>query len=368
MLASVAPATAAAESRSRAPTAATTASPGPAQSVIDSPSPYAVEFADASRGWLGVVDGILGTTDAGASWRRQLTSERITSLWSVDATHAWALAADNAIYRTQDGEHWTAMPRTDPVISEIDFVTPLVGWAIGRPASTSPIGPPMQLFGSLLATTDGGAVWRPVTSLGLWSVCFTSERAGFGASGKRIFRTADAGRTWTLIADLAINDSGPWYPTLVCADARNARVQVEEPYAALSHVPYLLFATTDAGATWRLESREGYTLGTTTPAAPLGLGSYPSLLGALPDGNTWVLTCSPPSDVQDLLILDPSGAVLRKEKAPFVSCARGASLVDQDHGWAIDTDYVLVGNDLRSTGRLRRTTDGGRTWTVVYPR
>jgi hypothetical protein len=325
-------------------------------------------FADASRGWLGVEDGLLGTIDAGASWHRQLTSERITSLWSVDATHAWALAADDTVYRTQDGVRWTAMPRTDPAISDVDFVTPLIGWAIGWQTTTPPVGTPVQLLGTLLATTDGGAVWRPVTSPGLWSVCFTSERAGLGASGERIFRTADAGRTWTLIADLAINDRGPWYPTLVCADGQRARVQITEPYAALSHVPYLLFATTDSGATWQLESREGYTLGSTTPAAPLGLGSYPSLIGVLPDGNTWILTCSPPADAQDLLVVNPAGVVLTKEKAPFVACARGASFVDEAHGWAIDTDYALVGNDLRSTGRLRRTIDGGRSWTVVYPR
>ena len=323
-----------------------------------------MQFADRSRGWLGVEDGLLGTTDAGASWQRQLTSKRVNRLWSVDAAHAWALAADDTMYRTQDGEHWTAMPRTDPAIREIDFVTSLVGWAMGAPAIGAPVGGPFQLGATLFATTDGGEVWREVTPFGLWSVCFTSERAGLGAGGKGIFRTTDAGRTWTPIAELAITDNGPWYPTLTCADAQHARVQVTEPYAALSHVPYLLFATTDAGATWRLEAIEG----STTPAAPLGLGSYPSLLGVLPDGNTWILTCSPPVDAQELVVLDAKGAVLRKENAPFVACARGATFVDEEHGWAIDTDYALVGNDVRSTGRLRRTTDGGRNWTVAYPR
>lgn len=352
------------------PTASATARPTPASPsppAAAAAPPSAVDFADHTRGWLGVEDGILGTTDAGASWQRQLTSGRIARIWSIDATHAWALAADGTVYRTQDGERWTAMPRTDPAISDIDFVTPLTGWAIGRPAPTSPVGAPVQLLGTLLATTDGGAAWRPVTSPGLWSVCFTSERAGLGASGKRIFRTADAGRTWTPIADLAIDDRGPWYPTLVCADGQRARVQITEPYAAMSHGPYLLFATTDAGATWRLESREGYTLGIASPAPPIGLGSMPSLLGALPDGNTWILTCSPPLDAQDLLVVNPAGDVLTTGKAPFVACARGASFVDEGHGWAIDTEYVLTGSDVRSTGRLRRTTDGGRNWTVVYP-
>ena len=39
----------------------------------------------------------------------------------------------------------------------------------------------------------------------MWSVCFTSSLNGFGAEGKEIFRTTDAGRTWNAIATLAIS-------------------------------------------------------------------------------------------------------------------------------------------------------------------
>ena len=370
--ASTAPATTA---PSQAPTATPTATASNAVSSLptldpsaDGPEPSAVRFADAAHGWLGVADGLLTTIDGGSTWRRSLTSERIMRIWSVDGDHAWALAADNTVYRTQDAVHWSAMPPTDPRIVDIDFVTPLIGWAIASPAAAPPFGRSLQLVGTLLATTDGGAVWRPVTSLNLWSVCFSDERSGLGGSGKTIYRTSDAGRSWTKLADLTITDQGPWYPQLGCAGARDARVQVTEPYAALSHVPYLVFSTTDAGASWKLDYREGYTLGASTPVGTAGLGSYPSLMGTLPGLRTWIVTCSPPADAQTFLILDPSGKTLATRPVPFVSCARAASFVDDDHGWVIATHYQLIGFDVRSTGILVRTVDGARTWMLSYPR
>lgn len=328
-----------------------------------------MRFADGVRGWLGVADGVLRTVDGGNTWAHSLTSGRITGIWSVDTEHAWALAADTTIYRTQDGARWSAMPPTTPRITDLDFISPLVGWAIAAPPVPLPGGGtgPAET-GTLLATTDGGAVWRPITSTALYSVCFSGPDRGLGAFGKTIYTTSDGGRTWNPRAILPINDQGPWYPQLVCADENDARVQVTEPYAALSHAPYIVFSTRDTGATWKQEFVEGYTLGTVVGLPAAGLGSYPSLFGILPDRTTWVVTCSPPSDSQRFLILAPDGQVVADRSVPFVACARDASFVDADHGWAIATTYSLQGTDLKSTGIVVRTTDGARSWSVVYPR
>ena len=331
--------------------------------------PSAVRFADRTHGWIGVSDGILGTSDGGATWQRQLRSERIARIWSVDATHAWALAADNAIYRTQDGERWSGMPPTTPPIINIDFISPLVGWAIAaRPTALPGGGTGPATTATLLATTDGGAVWRPTTSTPLYSVCFSSERTGLGAFGKTIYATADSGRTWVARATLRIGDAGPWFPQLICADEANARVQVTEPYAALSHAPYIVFSTTDAGATWKQEFVEGYTLGSVVGLPAAGLGTYPSLFGVLGDHSTWVVTCSPPADAQTFLILARDGTVVADRRVPFVACARDASFVDADRGWAIATSYALSGTALNATGIVVQTTDGARSWSIVYPR
>src|SRR5260370_3103082 len=102
-------------SPSPVPTETPTASPAPTPSPTATPTgaaPTAVRFADPLRGWLGTDDGILGTTNADATWDRQLTSGSITKLWSYDATHAWALAGLSDLYRTVDGTHWLPAVRT----------------------------------------------------------------------------------------------------------------------------------------------------------------------------------------------------------------------------------------------------------------
>lgn len=331
------------------------------------PQPSSVSFADATHGWVGVEDGILGTDNGGATWSRQLTAGRITKIWLYDATRAWALSADNTVYRTRDGGHWTAIPPTNPPIAEIDPFSPDLVWAIGVTPSSGPF--PAQQIGNVLLSDDGGLIWRPVGIHTMWSVCFYSRVDGFGAEGKQIFRTTDAGRSWTPIALLAINDDGPyWYPTLTCPrSGTDFRVQVTEPNAALGHAPYLVYRTNDASRSWLLEFREGYALGTTTPPNTPGLGSTPSLIGVLPGGRTWFLTCTPAADSQEFRVVDATGALVTKEPAPFVACAHGASFADDQHGWAIATAYQLDGARLLTQGIVMRTTDGARTWSRVYP-
>lgn len=348
------------------PPAVATATASPSRGSLPAgPQASSVGFADPAHGWIGVEDGILGTTDGGTSWDRQLTAGRVTHLWSFDPTHAWALAADNSLYRTTDGSHWFGVLGFGAAFTEMHFVTPLAGWATTLTFSSP--APPRTSEGAVYRTTDGGQTWHAVNTRSISSVCFSSESAGLGAEGKQIFRTMDAGRTWTLLAELEITDAGPWYPGLVCADPTNARVQITEPGVALGNAPYLVFRSNDRGMTWALEYRQGYTLGTTTPPNTPDLGSYPSLFGTLAGSRTWIITCTPAANAQDFLIIDASGAVLTKQSAPFVSCAHDASFVDEQHGWVAATDYQLNGTTVASRGVVLRTTDGARTWSRVYP-
>jgi photosystem II stability/assembly factor-like uncharacterized protein len=329
------------------------------------PQASSVSFADPTHGWLGVEDGIFGTTDGGASWDRELSAGRVTHLWSFDTTHAWAVVADNSLYRTADGSHWFGVLGFGAAFTEMHFVTPLTGWATALTFSSP--APPRTSEGTVYRTTDGGETWHAVNTRSISSVCFSTESAGLGAEGKQIFRTVDAGRTWTLLGDIEIKDTGPWYPSLVCADPANARVQITEPGVALGNAPYLVFRSIDGGKTWTLEYRQGYTLGTTTPPNTPDLGSYPSLFGTVRASRTWIVTCTPAADAQDVLLVDASGAVLTKQRAPFVSCARDASFVDEQNGWAVAVQYQLNGATVAAQGVVLRTTDGARTWSRVYP-
>ena len=342
------------------PTDATTQSPIPTPSPTATPAgaaPTAVRFADPLRGWLGTDDGILGTTNGGATWDRQLTSGSITRLWSYDATHAWALAGLSDLYRTTDGAHWLpTVPSVFPLIADLDVLSPDLLWAIGVLRTPGGLSP-SQTVGNVMRSTDGGASWQVVGTHTMWSVCFDTPTDGIGAEGKQIFRTADAGRTWFPIATLAINDDGPyWYPYLGCPNGTNDRVQVTEPNAAAGHAPYLVYRTNDAGRTWTLEFREAYTLGTTTPPNTPKLGTFPSMFGALAGGRTWFVTCSPGADELEFLLLGAAGESLARGPVPIRDCARSAQLIDEAHIVAISG----------GTASVLATDNGGGTWHAIY--
>jgi photosystem II stability/assembly factor-like uncharacterized protein len=335
-----------------APSTAPTATPS-----LGREHPTAVAFADRTHGWLGTASGIFATTDGGRTWARQLSDAPVHRLWALDAGHAWALAgADYQIVRTTDGQAWHAVPATIPPIVDLQFATPTAGWAIAMPRVTSGARP--QPSATLLGSTDGGLIWRPITDRSISSVCFVNETDGWGADGKRVFKTNDGGHTWSQLVDLAIGDQGPWYPTIRCAGPANARVQITEPYAALSHAPYLVFRTSDAGRTWLLEYREGYTLGSTTPQDTPELGSYPSLFGTFADGRTWFVSCTPPVEKQSYLVARPTGEIDVRGTIPSSTCVADARFVDALHGWVLAVEYAAAG----PRTLLLSTADGGQTW------
>jgi len=356
-----------APSASPVPSASTTPQPttaasaaSPTSSASPTPrgaAPTAVRFVDPLHGWLGTQDGIFATKDGGAIWDRQLTGGSITKIWSYDATHAWALAADSALYRTQDGLHWLPIePRPNPPITQIDPFTPDLVWAIGVAPTTAP--QPAQASGNVMRSIDGGATWQVVGTHTMWSVCFETTTEGAGAEGKQLFRTSDAGRTWTPTVQLPINDDGPyWYPTLTCPNGTNFRVQVTEPNAAAGHAPYLVFRTNTGGSSWLLEFREGYTLGTTTPPNTPQLGTFPSIMASfLAGGRTWFITCSPGATSLEFVLVGPIGETLARGPVPVADCAMDGQVIDTTHV------VVVVG----STSSVIATDDGGTTWRTIY--
>ncbi len=335
-------------------------SPSPTLSPSSTPTgatPTAVRFSDPLHGWVGTQDGIFGTKDGGTTWDRQLTGGSITTIWSYDTTHAWALASDNALYRTQDGLHWTPIePQPYPPIAELDAFTADLLWAIGVVPATGP--QPAQVFGNVMRSVDGGATWQVVGTHTMWSVCFETPTEGLGAEGKQLFRTSDAGRTWTPTVQLPINDDGPyWYPTLTCPNGTNFRVQVTEPNSAAGHAPYLVFRTNTGGSSWLLEFREGYTLGTTTPPNTPQLGTFPSIMASnLAGGRTWFITCSPGANALEFLLLGPTGNTLARGPVPIADCALDGQVIDLTH-------VVVVAG---STGAVIATNDAGATWRTIY--
>ncbi|MEA2492998.1 MAG: hypothetical protein QOJ29_909, partial [Thermoleophilaceae bacterium] len=132
-----------------------------------------VFFRDASHGWAvassgrddaGVAFDVFRTTTGGSSWTRSklVTSPAASApsaLDFVDASHGWLLVAVESssnfsvaeLYRTTDGgATWERLEA--PSGGTVRFVTPTLGYISGGPAGDK-----------LFVTRDGGTSWQAVT-------------------------------------------------------------------------------------------------------------------------------------------------------------------------------------------------------------
>jgi len=127
--------------------------------------------------------------------------------------------------------------------------------------------------GTIVATTDGGATWRPQSAGTDWAlsgVTFVDARHGWLPEGESIYATTDGGVTWTK------HDAG--MPVTAVSFVDDLHGYAVGPGGAMA-------TTVDGGATWQV-------CGTTTPAAglptpPFGhVGVSPLIVGlAFPDAT-----------------------------------------------------------------------------------
>jgi photosystem II stability/assembly factor-like uncharacterized protein len=171
-----------------------------------------VEFVDASHGWAVGWDGILATSNGGATWSAQLTGDwGLNAVSFADASHGWAVGFYGAILATSNGgATWGVQTSSGESLYGVSFADASHGWAVGS--------------GGILATTDGGANWVAQTadtgnrSVTFNDVQFTDASHGWAVGdylpyswwfGPRvdgtIFATGDGGATWT-----EQNSDGAW--------------------------------------------------------------------------------------------------------------------------------------------------------------
>lgn len=102
--------------------------------------------------------------------------------------------------------------------------------------------------GRLIATHDGGTRWRRLRAPArLDAICLTSPQRGLAARGLAVFATEDAGGTWKQVYRAPL--SGRWSPTLRCS-GRGAWVLLQDGVTAGSQ-GYAVYRTLN-GANWRL--------------------------------------------------------------------------------------------------------------------
>jgi photosystem II stability/assembly factor-like uncharacterized protein len=208
---------------------------------------WATGFSRTAAGEGGV---ILHTKDGGASWQVQLgdpesATRGFRAMQFIDATHGWVAQYGGKLLRTTDGASWETVG----------------DWSYGQPYRfiSSKVG--FGLHGKTIErTTDGGGSWQPVfecqakiqvngltqsTECNLEALHFPSPRVGYAVTAdlpnkaSAIVKTEDGGSTWrvmSFIPDVSAHDGAIHF-----MDETNGIVRTYSK----------IFLTSDGGQTWR---------------------------------------------------------------------------------------------------------------------
>jgi len=166
-----------------------------------------------NAGWILADNHLLWTSSAGSDWSDITpapTDRKIFAAFFSDISNGWILRSGAntgtlELARTDDGGgNWSTsdfpISREDAASFSgkawVDFVDAANGWVMLRRISSSNFS-----FGTLFATSDGGASWTklPTPPIGdaIRFTTATHGRLAGGPDGQRLFLTKDGGHTWT---------------------------------------------------------------------------------------------------------------------------------------------------------------------------
>ncbi|HUV87559.1 MAG TPA: M20/M25/M40 family metallo-hydrolase, partial [bacterium] len=152
--------------------------------------PEFISFFDERHGWASGYGGTYYTNNGGETWRTVNPGREVTDIAATGPTEAWATNGSNELLRTVDGVTWeTADPRIQGDFSCLEFPDEKHGYAAGS---------------KLIATNNGGASWREVSSAPAGQVdylAFPGRHRGLLAISREIYRTDDGGATFADITE-----------------------------------------------------------------------------------------------------------------------------------------------------------------------
>jgi photosystem II stability/assembly factor-like uncharacterized protein len=218
---------------------------GHTQPFVAPPPPAAVAFFTPSQGLLAFRDGhVLRTRDGGRTWRRE-RAPRLSALDVVAPTVAFAVAG-RSLLRTDDAAR--SWRRVSPVLrgSPVDFADVRNGWV------------------GLRATRDGGRTWRrirsPCDGYDDEHLALATARVGFVVCGgqpatimqdKLLYRTADSGRTWRLVANARMFGAPKLRGILPSEGYADVMTFRDPRHGVLAAGRIGLYTTTDGGLRWQ---------------------------------------------------------------------------------------------------------------------
>ena len=355
------------------------------------PAPPSVVVLQAGRlgptsGWASNVSDLFVTSDAGVTWRtlvlppliaHQDLAERISSVIAVGANDLW-LAVGNivglvpfsqsvdgsdrgaAIFRSTDGGTTWAMSTLPGCLQtcgaglSLSFVDALHGFASDGPDNLN--------HTHLFSTNDGGVTWHEVSVVPqvTWSanIVFTTTTDGWALTdatfdthgsvtypGYALYRTTDAGHTWTPATDLPRTGQFE-LPTFFSPDQGVVMEWSPTP---------TVFSTTDGGTTWS---------GHPVPAGlPLALPNGPIGFSAL-DPSTWFV-------ITRVALIETTDGGAHWTKVSTDAASRKASgrelvFFSPTDGWTVGS-MPGCPESANCLPTLLATHNGGHTWSAVSP-
>jgi photosystem II stability/assembly factor-like uncharacterized protein len=303
-----------------------------------------LQFVTRERGFASVAETgctqtvncntVIRSDDGGATWRRVYAAAgAIVWLQFVDATHGWIIVSGGSLVRTTDGgDTWQPLGADGPTSGR--FVSPTRGWMVFRTSTETTTAAVLGGPWSIRATEDGGSswveqlalprsAWPPlIASSGdktLWILSSEPDTcSNSGCEGWLLWRTTDAGRTWSLIQRPTHKAGDPlWWATPLPAGARGLGFLGVPSFAdeRFGVIPVGtsggegvggVLVTTDGGTTW-LRRSDGQ-LGPGSACGKLELGRCSV---AVPDGSAWVVIGS--GDFNTLQRTSDAGTVWQQQ-------------------------------------------------------
>lgn len=204
------------------------------------------------RGNVSHGDGVYKSTDAGKTWKavgladtRQISRIRVHPTnpdvaWVAALGHVWGPNEERGIFKTTDGgATWRQVKTQGPTAGAIDLaidaqnpdVLYATFWQVYRTPWSMESGGPLS---SLWKSTDGGETWKDLSAaeglpkgpwgkLGVTVSPVNPNRvyALIEAQTGGLYRSDNAGRSWSLVNDDLELRLRPWYYMRLYADSRD---------------------------------------------------------------------------------------------------------------------------------------------------
>ncbi len=332
-----------------------------------------LQFVSADRGWAVGGNAILATADGGRHWARQLSGQLgLTSVDFISGQDGWAVGAGTLLSTTDGGAHWTRLPGPCPVIRSVHFISPLAGFAVAGGSDASGAAAVPSTGGVLLATGDGGRSWHAVAApANAQTVCFSDARHGWLGANGLLYRSSDGGRDWAALTTTAgaAGQGGTAAMSVECASDGTAWAVSAGPGAAMSQQAHVAYHADQRGATALFAEQYFRTQGAKPAAKSPGSAAGPF---SAVSGSTaaFIDSCSACGyGTAPWAMATGSGAALtaKGNVGGGITDPRAASFTSARGGWVagVAGQWNAAGSS-REQQRIVATSDGGRTWKVMY--